>query len=217
MSGKGRAIVYSAHELAWIKKHCALPRRDAHAVFCHQFSRSDITLDNFKALCTRNGWTTGRTGRFPKGHTTFNKGKTMPFNANSARTQFHPGQLPHNTKCLGHERISVDGYVEISIAETNPHTGFWRRYVLKHKYLWERQHGPVPAGHFLKSIDSNRLNTDPSNWILLSRSLQPFLNGHRGPNYDQAAPEVKPAILALAKLKFTRFSKTKERLSSGNP
>jgi hypothetical protein len=208
MSGRGHGIPYSPHELAWIKRHRALPRRDAHALFCRTFRRSDVSLDNFKSLCTRKGWTTGRTGCFPKGHVPANMGKTMPYNANSARTQFKKGGLPHNTKYLGHERVSVDGYVEISIADTNPHTGYGRRYVLKHRHLWEQQHGPVPAGHVLKSLDGNRLNTDPSNWSLIPRSLLPFLNGHRGPNYDQAAPEVKPVILTLAKLKGARFSKT---------
>jgi HNH endonuclease len=210
---KGRPLTYSERELAWIKRHCTRPRREAHALFCTTFRRTDVTLDNFKHLCARHGWVTGRSGCFPKGHTPDNKGKRMPFNANTATTQFKKGHLPHNTKYLGHERVSVEGYVEISIAKTYPHTGFWRRYVLKHKYLWERQHGAVPAGHYLKSKDGNRLNTDPDNWILLPRSVQPFLNGHRGPNYDQAAPEVRPAILTLAKLKRARFTKTKERMS----
>jgi len=196
----GHAIAYTAHELAWIKRHCTLPRREAHARFCERFGRADVSLDNYKSICTRNGWGTGRTGCFPKGNRPYNLGQTRPFNANSATTQFKKGNLPHNTKYLGHERVS-DGYVEISVAETNPHTGYERRYVLKHRYLWEQQHGPVPAGHALKCLDGNRLNTDPSNWVLISRSLLPFLNGHRGPKYDQAAPEIKPVILTLAKLK----------------
>ncbi len=185
-----------------------MPRREAYALFCRTFRRDDVALDNFKALCVRNGWTTGRTGCFPKGGTAPNKGKTMPRNANSAKTQFKQRRLPHNTKYLGHERIN-DGYVELSIAEPNPHTGYWRRYVLKHRHLWAQQYGPVPAGHVLKSIDGNRLNTDPSNWIMIPRGLLPFLNGHRGPNYDQAAPEVKSAIMTLAKLKRAYFSKIK--------
>lgn len=207
---RGQGILYSLKELAWIKKHCAKPRRAAHARFCRTFSRPDVSLDHFKSLCSREGWCTGRTGCFPKGHVPDNKGKAMPYNANTAKTQFKKGGLPHNTKYLGHERVSKDGYVEISVAETNPHTGYGRRYVLKHRHLWEQRNGPVPAGHSLKSLDGNRLNTDPSNWPPISRSLLPFLNGHRGPNYDQAAPEVKPAILTLAKLKHARFSKTKE-------
>lgn len=210
MSGKGRYIPYSPKELAWIQKQCVRPRRELHAQFCRTFRRSDVTLDHVKALCTRRKWKTGRTGCFPKGFTPHNKGKRMPYNANSARTQFKSGRLPHNTKYLGHERVTDDGYVEISVAQTNPHTGFERRYVLKHRYLWERLHGPVPAGHVLKSLDGNRLNTDPSNWIVISRGLLPFLNGRRGPNYDQAAPEVKPAILTLAKLKAARSSRVRD-------
>lgn len=201
---KGTAISYTANELGWIKRHCVKPRRDAHAEFCRTFGRTDVSLINFNALCKRKGWATGRTGHFPKGHVPYNLGIKRPFNANSAMTQFKKGGIPHNVKYLGHERVSKDGYVEISVAETDPHTGFWRRYVLKHKYLWEQQHGPVQAGHVLKCLDGNCLNTDPSNWTQIPRSLLPFLNGHRGPNYDQAAPDVKPAILTLAKLKHAR-------------
>ena len=198
---KGHALPYTAKELAWIERHCTLPRREAHARFCRRFSRKDVTLVHFNSLCKRKGWSTGRTGCFAQGHVPYNKGQARPFNANSARTQFKPGNLPHNTKYLGHERVDKNGYLEISVAETNPHTGFERRYVLKHKYLWEQLHGPVPRGHALKCLDGNRLNTDPTNWVLISRSVLPLLNGHRGPNYDLAAPALKPAILTLAKLK----------------
>lgn len=210
---RGHRISYSTTELAWIQSHCAMPRRAAHALFCATFSRSDVAIEHFKALCTRRGWATGRTGCFVKGQRPHNYGKTMPFNPHSARTQFQKGHAPHNTRYLGHERIDKYGYIEISIDEMNPHTGFSRRYVLKHRYLWERQYGPVPAGHCLKCLDGNRRNTDPLNWCLVSRSLLPFLNGHRGPNYDAAPPAVKPAILALAKLKLARFSRGKREVA----
>jgi hypothetical protein len=206
MRGIGtKAIGWSVAELAWIEAHRTLRRKDAHAMFCAKFRQ--IKLGAYAALCKRKGWPTGRDGRIQKGNVPLNKGKKMPYNANSARTQFKKGQLPRNTKFLGHERVSKDGYVEISIDQENPHTGFERRYVLKHKYLWEQKNGPVPAGRCLKSLDGNRLNTDPSNWTLIQRALLPFMNGHRGPNYDSAVPEVKPAILTLAKLKHARFSK----------
>jgi hypothetical protein len=207
MSGKGSRLFYSSRELAWIKHQCAMPRRDAQALFCRLFSRPDVSLNSFKQLCVRKGWTTGRTGCFPTGCTPHNLGKTMPSHANSAKNHFQKGHLPHNTRYLGHERLTKDGYVEISIAETNPHTGYCRRYVLKHRHLWEQQHGPVPAGHILKCLDGNRRHTDSSNWIALPRGLLPFMNGHRGPHYDSAGPAVKPAILTLARLKQARFAK----------
>jgi hypothetical protein len=99
---------YSAEELNWISDNRQLPRRVAHALFCARFERANVTFDNYKALCTRNGWNRGRTGFFDKGHIPDNKGKKMPYNANCARTQFKKGQLPRNTKYLGHERVSKE-------------------------------------------------------------------------------------------------------------
>lgn len=198
---KGSRITYSVNELTWIKLHCTDDRKQAHAEFCEKFGRSDISLQNFKALCKRRGWLTGRTGTFPAGHAPANKGKTMPWHPNSARTRFQKGQLPHNTKFVGHERVTKDGYIEISVEQQNPHTGYERRYVQKHRYLWEQANEPVPDGMFLKCLDGNRQNTDPENWQALPRAAQVYLGGFRGIDYEAAAPDVRPAIIAFAKLK----------------
>ena len=112
---KGVCIAWLPEELAWIEAHCDWPRATLHKGFCARFGR-DVSLGAIKALCKRKGWLTGRTGCFEKGLVPANKGKKMPFNQNSARTQFKKGNLPHNTKFLGHERLTKDGYVEVSIA-----------------------------------------------------------------------------------------------------
>jgi len=197
---KGRALSYSAKELAWIEAHKTQLRRTAHAEFCRIFGRSDVSHTNYKALCKRKGWMTGRTGCYAPGCVPENKGKKMPFNPNSARTQFKKGRLPHNTKHLGHERITKDGYVEISVAEENPHTGFERRYVQKHRWLWEKANGPVPEGMALKCLDSDKTNTDPANWEAIPRAMLPRLNGRWSLGYDEAEADVKPVIMAVAKL-----------------
>jgi hypothetical protein len=204
---KRRPITYTAAELAWIKAHCTDDRREAHEKFCREFARANVSIDNFNALCKRNGWLTGRTGHYAKGSVPQNKGKKMPYNANSARTQFKKGQRPHNTKYAGHEYQHEDGYIYISINETNPHTGFERRYVLKHKYLWQKKNGPVPEGMCLKCLDGDRTNCDPSNWELIPRGALPLINGRWEPGYDDAEPEVRPAVLTLAKLKHVRKTK----------
>lgn len=204
---KGRAISYNAAEMAWLEENRLLPIAEYHAGFVAAFTRQDVAAANLHSLRKRKGWKTGRTGRFEHGHETHNKGKPFPVareHPNCRKTQFKKGQEPHNTKYLGHERVSVDGYVEVSVAETNPHTGYSRRYVLKHVWLWEQMNGPIPEGHCLKCIDSNRLNTDPANWELIPRAALPHLNGGRHKKrlaYDEAHPEVKPAILAVAKIK----------------
>ena len=198
---KGHWIEYDPIDLWFIERYSKLPRRELCARFNETFRR-DVTQQNLTALCKRNGWLTGRTGCFEKGAVPLNKGKKMPFNANCARTQFKKGQRPRNAKYAGYERVDPkDGYVYISVNETNPHTGFARRFVLKHKWRWEQLHGPVPKGMCLKSKDGDRRNTDPSNWELIPRALLTRLNGrHTGVVYDDAPAELKPTIMAIAKL-----------------
>lgn len=206
---KGRPIIYSAEERAWVKAHAHDDRHEAHAAFVARFNRPDVTFANYDALRKRNGWHTGRSGRFVKGGPSLWKGRKRKPHPNSDQHQFKKGQSPHNTKWLGHERINLDGYIEISVAETNPHTGYHRRYVLKHRWLWEKLNGKVPRDHCLKSIDGNKTNTDPANWVLVPRALLPRLNGRFGRNYDTAPAELKPVILAIAKLEHKARQKRK--------
>ncbi|WP_260806888.1 HNH endonuclease signature motif containing protein [Sphingorhabdus sp. SMR4y] len=195
--------------MQWIEARSKDARAEAHRKFCRKFGRDDVSLSNFNSLCKRKGWMTGRTGYFAKGTTPPNKGKKCPEGVggrhpNARKTQFKKGHLPHNHNYLGHERVSKDGYVEVSIAETNPHTGFERRYVLKHRHEWEKANGPVPEGYALKCLDGDRLNTDPTNWKAVPRAVLALLNGGRHRTalaYDAAEPEVKPTVMALAELK----------------
>jgi hypothetical protein len=200
---KGRAIPYSAEEMAWLEANQRMVISDYARAFSERFGRN-VSPVNLHALRKRKGWKTGRTGCFPKGHEPFNKGKPHPTRGRAAETQFKKGGLPHNTKWLGHERVSKDGYVELSIAETNPHTGYGRRYVLKHRHMWEQANGPIPENHALKCLDGNKQNCDPSNWEAVPRALLPRLAGgnryRRVLAFDDAAPALRPSLLAIAKL-----------------
>ncbi|KKB80822.1 hypothetical protein VW35_01025 [Devosia soli] len=206
---KGQQLKYSAEELAWIEARAKTPRKELHAQFVEAFGRGDVSADNFKALCTRKGWKTGRTGCFVKGAAPVNKGVPCPpgkggRHPNARKTQFKKGSVSHTYRGHGHERIdSKDGYVVMIVEETNPWTGAKTRPVHKHVYLWEKANGPVPEGFCLKCVDSNKLNTDPSNWELIPRSILPRLNGGKASRtiaYDSAPAELKPAILAVAKI-----------------
>ncbi|MDO6523236.1 HNH endonuclease [Shimia thalassica] len=197
---KGNRIEYCKDELTWIEAQKTTPRRQAHAEFVRRFNRPDVSLTNFTALCKRKGWKTGRTGQFKKGQTSWSKGKKRPFNANSARTQFKKGDAPANRLPLWSERHNEDGYIEIKVPQRNPHTGHSTRFIHKHRYLWELENGPLPTGMCLKALDGDKTNTDPSNWKMIPRALLPRLNGRCGRDYENAAPEVKPLILATAQL-----------------
>lgn len=198
---KGRPIHYIPEELAWIEANKDRPRAELHSAFCFRFGRKDVTAGALKGLCKRMGWITGRNGRFVPGQVAPNKGKAMPFHPNSAATRFKKGQRPHTWRGPGHEAIDKkDGYVWLIVAEPNPYTGAETRRVQKHKWLWEQANGPMPEGHVLKCLDGDKTNTDPSNWEALPRAIMPRLNGRFGRNYDNASPEIKPILLATAKL-----------------
>jgi hypothetical protein len=201
---KGARIIWSKAEEGWLREHGALPAGELVAAFRARFGREEVSPVNLVAKRKRMGIRTGRNGRFEKGHPPQNKGCKMPFNARSAATQFKKGNLPHNTRYLGHERMTSDGYVEISVAETNPHTGYERRYVLKHRWAWEKVNGKLPPGMALKCLDGDKTNCDPANWEAVPRALLPRLAGgnryRRVLAFDDAPPELKPAVLATAKL-----------------
>lgn len=199
---KGRAITYSDAELFWIHDNHTRPRREAHAEFVHLWDRADVSLSNFNSLCKRRGWMTGRTGCYTPGRTPENKGKTMPYNANSARTRFKTGERRGKAvdlyKPIGSERVSKDGYLERKIHDGLPLQARWRAV---HLIRWEAQHGPLPEAHCLKCLDGDKSNTAPENWQAIPRALLPRLNARwSGVKYDDAAPELKPTLLAIAML-----------------
>lgn len=202
---KGRANVYTAAELAWIETRKSWPRRELHAAFLAAFSRDDVTLGAFKNLCKRKGWMTGRSGCFVKGQASWNKGKPMPSHPNSRKTQFRKGHRGGRAEALykpiGTERLCKDGYLERKIHDGLPLQSRWRAV---HLIRWEEINGPVPEGHCLKSLDGDKTNTDPSNWIAIPRAMLPRLAG--GNRYrqllafDDAPDDLKPTVLATAKL-----------------
>lgn len=196
-------------EVAWLREHSTLPIKAFHEQFVAEFGRIDVTAVNLNGLRKRQGWKTGRTGQFAKGQEPANKGKRCPDGVggrhpNARRTQFKKGARPHTFRGPGHESICpIDGYVILVVAEPNPWTGAATRPVHKHRYLWEKANGPVPPGHCLKCLDGDKTNTDPANWTLISRGVLPRINGGRATRvmaYDAAPADLKPTILAIAKV-----------------
>jgi len=209
---KGRRLVYSDTEIAWLRSNSTMPLKDCVAAFVLAFPAhaGKLTPEKLLSLRKREGLKTGRTGRFVKGAAPWSKGKKIGNNPGSARTQFKKGVAPANAKGPGHESVGDDGYVWIVTDRRNPWTGASTWRVHKHRWVWEQTNGPIPKGMVLK-CKGDVLNTDPSNWELVPRGVLPRLNGKRGRGYDHAPPEVKPTIMAVAKLEQRAFEKRRRR------
>ena len=105
--------------------------------------------------------------RFGKGHVSWNNGKKMDPEVYERikHTMFKKGHVSANRRPVGSERVSVDGYVEVKVAEPNK----WR---LKHRVMWEAADGPIPAGHNVQFRNGNSQDVRLENLFLISRTEQ---------------------------------------------
>lgn len=216
---KGQPIRYSAEELAWLEANHKLPIREYHTAFIAAFARDDVSAAHLHALRQRKGWKTGRDGKFRPGQAAHNKGKACApgegghhprARANWFKPGWRQGAAARRHKPIGAERI-IDGYLERKVHDGLPLHSRWQAV---HRLNWEAVNGPVPEGHALKCLDGNRLNVDPANWIAVPRALLPRLAGgnRHKPKlaYDDASPEVRPLILAVARLEHAARQKRRK-------
>lgn len=105
--------------------------------------------------------------RFEKGHIPANKGRKMSpeLYAKCAPTMFKKGQASINKRPVGSERINVDGYIEVKVADPNK----WR---LKNRVIWEQHNGEIPKGYNIQFKDHNPLNCTIDNLYIISQAEQ---------------------------------------------
>ncbi len=137
-----------------------------------KFSLS-ITARQIQIYKKNHGLKSNVSTRFEKGHIPANKGVNGVYNVGGNQTSFKPGQISHNYKAIGYERIDRDGYTLIKVSDEGPWHKRWKH---KHKVLWEKENGPIPSGHALIFADSNRQNFDLNNLILVSKKQLMILN-----------------------------------------
>ena len=150
----------------------------------------------------------GRKTRFMKGCTPFSKGRKIeewmsPEGiANSSKTRFKKGQPSLNGRPVGSERVNVDGYIEVKIAEPNK----WRQ---KQRVVWEAAHGPVPADSVVSFKDGNKQNCELSNLRVMTKA-----DNLRRTSLHNYPEEVREVIHMRAVLR--RHINTQKRKRDGN-
>jgi hypothetical protein len=130
----------------------------------------------------------GKVHRYKKGQPAWNKGQYMRLNP---ATEFKKGQMPHNYKPVGSERITKDGYKERKVADPKKWKGV-------HIIVWEEHHGPVPPKHKIVFKTSDRLNCDITNLEMITYKEAMLRNTIQ--RYPQ---EIVQAIKTISKLKKT--------------
>lgn len=145
----------------------------------------------------------GLTGRYEKGHVPNNKGKKMSKEqyGKCKRTMFRKGNIPHNHRPIGSERINVCGYTEVKVEEPNK----WRP---KHQVVWEREYGKIPKQHVIIFADGNKQNFDLDNLVCVSRQELVRLNNNQ---MTLTNKEVTQTYIGIVKLQIAIADKKKRK------
>lgn len=130
----------------------------------------ELTVDQVKAFISRTKLNTGRTGRFEAGHVPANKGTKGMSHRN--RTTFRAGNVAANRVPVGSEKLRVDGYVYVKVAD-----GFKNaNWIQKHILVWEQANGPLPAEHVLIFANGDREDVRLDNLVLAERADLAVMN-----------------------------------------
>ena len=151
--------------------------------------KTNHSLNRVKRFKYNHKLNSGLTGRFKKGHTTFNKGlKQTDFMSDEAiertkKTRFKKGLKSHNKKPLGSERICTkDGYIIVKVGEPDA----WKH---KHRVVWEKVNGPIPEGHKIVFLDGDKNNISIDNLKIVSSGALAIVNRHIGLSDDEQLNE----------------------------
>lgn len=164
------------------------------------------TAQQLKAFYGNRKLDSGLTGRFEKGHIPANKGKKGVCAPGCEKTQFKKGNLPGNTKPIGYERISKDGYVEVKVKMRPSHPLCNDNFVAKHRLIWERLNGPIPDDSVVIFKDGDKRNFAPSNLALITKAERLQMT-RRGLFSSDA--ELTEAGIMVARVQTAAFKKKK--------
>ena len=154
---------------------------------------TEYSVSQIENLKNRHHISSGLTGCFQKGHIPSNKGKKMSkeIYEKAKATMFKKGHRPQNYRPVGSERVTVEGYAEIKIADPN----VWK---MKHVVEYERAYGPLKRGDVIIFADGNKQNFDIENLVKVTRNELCRLNQFK--KISEFA-EITKANIALIKVK----------------
>lgn len=196
-----RRLPWNQDEINWMKENVpGKTRKKIVDGFREEFgdTRSDTAII---AAIKRYTSGSGIDSKFKKGQPAFNKGQKMSAEQykKCKRTMFKPGNVPHNYHPVGTVLFSKGlGYWLIKTEDP----GKWELY---HRYLWEKENGPIPEGYCVTFLDGNVDNLDISNMALARKGQLTIINQ----NFKKMSAEGKAVALNMAKLQMLISERSK--------
>jgi hypothetical protein len=118
----------------------------------------------------KNGFKSGVTGYFEKGHIPPFKGKKLPpeLYEKASANFFKKGHVPHNVLPFGSESV-IDGYRYVKL-ENVPNPKSKGNWVMLHRKVWEDYYGEIPKGYAIVFLDGNKMNVNIENLALVKNT-----------------------------------------------
>jgi len=158
---------YTAEQIQFLKDNInGTKYADIHRLFNEKFNLS-LTEHQVIGTLKRHGLQNKRDVQFKKGQIPPNKG-VKGYGAGNP-TRFKKGDMPKNHRPVGAEKLDVDGYLRVKIAEP-------KTWALKHHLVWEKQNGQIPKGYTVLFADGDKNNFSIENLILVSRQELMIMN-----------------------------------------
>lgn len=157
--------------------------KEIQSAFTKTFNWS-IRINQIRRFLFSNNLSTGRIGKFKKGH------------------------IPKNTRKVGAERIDKkSGYVFIKVKEPN----FWE---LKHRFIWEKEHGKMPEDSVIIFKDNNNKNCNIENLMLIKKSALSVMSQQKLHKYKNEEKETAALIAeAIVIIAEAKKKKSKSRIN----
>ena len=174
-----------------------------------------FTQAGMKQFRQRHGIKSGLTGWYQKGHPPGNKGKKQeeymsPEAIERVRkTQFRKGDRPVNELPVGSVVVNSQGY---KMRKKQMGGTLRERWEFLHRAVWEEHNGPVPQGMAVTFKDSDKLNCDIDNLVLVTKGENCTLTRLGLRSED---PGLTEAGLAVVRLKQAVSRKKRERKKGG--
>lgn len=159
------------------KKHSA---KDVAALVNLRFEK-DYKVSQVKAIISRGGFKSGRTGQFERGHQAA-KGSKRTSNSGT----FKKGHKSNKKSAEGTERVLTNGGIEIKRGS---------EWVSKQRYVWEQYKGAVPDGYIIRLISG--INYDIDNLFMVTKAESLHLNKLQ---YSKQPEALKESTLLIAKI-----------------
>lgn len=186
-----RRRAWSDAELALLRKHYA---RKSNAELLDLLPGRTVAGIGMRArkLGLRKSEATlrSKSGRFAKGMTTWNKGLpgSTGRHAHCRKTQFQPGNQPHNTLPLHTRKLDKDGLLIYKYSNRSGGSPS-RRWRSVHSKVWEDAHGAIPPGHVV--IFRRGMRTSVESQITADKLLLVSHARNMERNVHQADPRIK--------------------------